>query len=66
MACYRYDPKSRTFYEIKPTQLVRPDRGEGLTFKEQMMRGYRRVEERGQRIAGTAKGIKRIWQSAAA
>lgn len=64
MACWRYDPATRSFYEIKPSQLIRPDRGENLSFKEQIMRGYRRAEEKGQRIAGRASGIKRIWQNA--
>jgi hypothetical protein len=63
MACWRYDAATRTFYEIKPTQLTKPDRGENLSFKEQVMRGYKRQEAKGALINGKAKGIKRIWNS---
>lgn len=64
MAVLRYDPKTRSFFEIKPMQRIKPDRGEGLSFKEQIMRGYKRQEARGATIPGRASGIKKIWANA--
>ena len=64
MACYRYDPSSPgKWREIRPCDLVRADRGENLSFKDQIMRGYQRQEAKGSRINGRSTGIKRIWDN---
>lgn len=36
-----------------------------LSFQEQVMRGYNRVADKGQRTLGTRAGIERIWRRAA-
>ena len=63
MSCLRYDPTTRTFYPIKPSQLTKRDDGRKLSFSEQVMRGYQRVEAKGGRINGRAAGIKKIWSN---
>lgn len=64
MTCFRYDPSvPGRWREIKPSQLTKPDRGEGLDFKAQIARGYKRVEERGDRLNGRASRIKDIWRT---
>jgi hypothetical protein len=64
MACLRYDPATRTFYPIKFSQMAKPMTGEGVSFKDQIMRGYQRQEAKGAAINGRKAGIKNIWAKA--
>jgi hypothetical protein len=61
MACLRYDIATRTFYPIKRSQMVKRETGEGVSFKDQVMRGYARQEAKGAAINGRKTGIKKIW-----
>lgn len=64
MACWRYDPSvPGKWREIKPTELIKPDTGAHLSFKDQIKRGYQRQEAKGALINGRAKGIKNIWST---
>jgi hypothetical protein len=61
MACLRYYPATRTFYPIKRSQMAKQATGEGVSFKDQVMRGYARQEARGAAIHGRKAGIQKIW-----
>ena len=62
MPAQRYDPRTRTWYEIPMSMVSRGSLNtDGPSFSQQVMRGYQRVEAKGQRINGRASGIKKIW-----
>ena len=62
MPAQRYDPKTRTWYEIPMGAVSRGSfNTEGASFAQQIMRGYQRAEAKGQRINGRVSGIKKIW-----
>lgn len=64
MPAQRYDPKTRTWYEIPMSMVSRGSLNtEGPSFAQQIMRGYQRAEAKGQRINGRASGIKKIWSA---
>ncbi len=64
MACLRYIPETRSWVAIKASQMTQPDRGQGLSFKDQMLRGYRKAEAKGQPLAGRPSNIKTLWANA--
>lgn len=64
MACLRYDPKTRTFYPIKYSQMNRSGSVIESPFREQVLRGYQRQEAKGAAIYGRPAGIKKIWENA--
>lgn len=62
MPAQRYDPKTRSWYEIPLSMVSRGSLNtEGVSFDKQIMQGYQRAEAKGQRINGRAAGIKKIW-----
>ena len=64
MACFRYDPSvPGKWREIRAIEMVKPDRGENLSFKDQVLRGFRRQEARRADIAGKPARIKQLWKT---
>lgn len=66
MACWRYDPSvPGKWREIKPSEVIKPDTGQHLSFTEQIARGYKRQEAKVgiKAINGRPAGIKKIWST---
>lgn len=60
MAVYKWDQETKQLVKISD-RLFRKPTGDGKSFKQQVLDGYRRIEERGERYYGKAENIKRIW-----
>ncbi len=60
MAIYKWDKETKALVKISDRSYPRPSSA-GSSLSDQVLAGYRRIEERGQRHYGTPAGIKKIW-----
>lgn len=60
MAVYKWDQETKQLVKIADRSYQKPS-GDGKSFKQQVLDGYRRIEEQGKKYHGTAAGIKKIW-----
>lgn len=61
MEVQRYDQTTGKWIKVSGVRWRPGASSDDIPFSQQVMNGYRRAEERGQRINGNAAKIKKIW-----